>query len=165
MGSCKKYKSKCGQCCPPQYCPPPCPLPCPPPCPLPCPPSPCGPCYPSCPKGATGPTGPAGVGITTNSDGAMAVGTQVVATSATGSVALGPLTGVSGLGASSIAIGYLTSTGGAQPDNSIVINATGAPLGGVASGLVVAPINSIAAVTVEKALYYNTTTFEVSWLV
>lgn len=95
----------------------------------------------------------------------MAVGTQVVSTSAAGSIVLGTLTGVSGLGANSIAIGYLTSTTGAQPANSTVINATGAALGGVAGGLVVAPINSIAAVTVEKALYYNTTTKEVLWLV
>ena len=79
-----------------------------------------------------------------------------------GGVAIGGNAAMNGQGANSIAIGYHAGKGtGGQPNNSIVINATGADLNAaVANALYVAPIRNI---TSANTVFYDPATKEMSY--
>jgi hypothetical protein len=82
-------------------------------------------------------------------------------TQGSGAIAIGFSAGITGQGIDSIAIGNYSGRTN-QPNNSISINATGTDvLPPAVSSLCVAPIRALAAAT---AMYYNSTTFEISYL-
>ena len=101
-------------------------------------------------------------GQNTQGDNAISIG-ALAGESAQGQqgIAIALQAGRAGQGTNAIAIGNqagITS----QPSNSIVINASGTALnGGSASATYISPMRALAAAT---AVYYNSTTFELSYL-
>ena len=74
-------------------------------------------------------------------------------------IAIGNFAGFTNQGNRSIAIGYLAGQTN-QSANSIIINAAGTDLAGTSSGLFIDPIRQV---TNNKALYYNTSTKEITY--
>ena len=93
---------------------------------------------------------------------AIAIGINCASTSqGAQAIAIGRAAGSSNQGAGSIAIGWNAATT-AQAANSIQINSTGTTISqGTASSCIIAPIRSVAPVSANNQLFYNTTTNEV----
>jgi len=100
-------------------------------------------------------------GLQSQGQGAVAIGQAGYESQGAYAVAIGSGAGDSGQGANAIAIGN-QSGGDHQIASSIIINATGSALEAkTRAGLFVAPI--LSATPTSNALYYNTTTKEVSY--
>lgn len=103
-----------------------------------------------------------GAGANNLADSATSIGFLTMNTgSGLGAVALGHQAGYENLGVGSIAIGQYASFVGGNFANSIVLNATGAPLNPItSSSLYIAPIRSVQT---SDILYYDTTTKEITY--
>jgi hypothetical protein len=104
-----------------------------------------------------------GAGCLNQATGAVAVGRTAGGNNqSTNSVAIGAFAGRNNQGTAAIALGACTGVSN-QANNSIIINATGTVLNtSTANSLTIDPIRNDANNT-TNALYYNTTTKEVTW--
>lgn len=83
----------------------------------------------------------------------------------TDSVVIGNKAGFYPPGNNAIAIGYFAggyNSGNLQADNSIILNASGAPLEGTNSGLYIAPVRQDSG-NITNGVYYNTVTKELTY--
>jgi len=105
-----------------------------------------------------------GAGANNLADSATSIGALTMNTgSGLGAVALGHQAGYENLGVGSVAIGQNASFVGGNYANTIVLNATGAPLNPVtASSLYIAPIRNVDDTT-SKLLSYDPTTKEITY--
>ena len=100
---------------------------------------------------------------------AIAIGTDAVADSSqgTGGIAIGYQASKQGQGKYSINIGYQDPQLPQQPNNSIILNATGGSsdggvdISGISGGFCVAPVRS--GITGPNMLFYDTATYEITY--